>query len=111
NDPEVIPEPRRVSERLPGRNTFKDSLLADAQSLDERLIAVRIGGLKELEQPRALADHHQQAPARGEVLLVDLQMLGQVVDLFRDERDLNLGRSGISLVGGAFGNDSLLSIR
>src|SRR4029079_16677266 len=49
-------------------------LLADAQALDQRLIAGRVGGLEELQQPRALADHHEQAAPRGEVLLVNLQV-------------------------------------
>src|SRR5262245_52504108 len=84
-------------------------LLADAQLLDESLVPLAVLALQELEQARAAADHHQQPAARREVLLVDLQVLREVIDLLRDERDLDLGAAGV-LVVRAIGADERLPL-
>src|ERR1700740_2945975 len=53
-----------------------------------------------IEQGTARGDHFQKAPARMIVLHVGFEMSGEVVDAFRQDRDLNLGRAGVArLVG------------
>jgi hypothetical protein len=51
-----------------------------------------------IEQAMALADHHQQSPAGTVILGVGLQMLGEVVDALREQRDLHVGGTGIFFV-------------
>src|SRR5205814_10613191 len=53
-----------------------------------------------IEQGTARCDHLQKAPARLVVLHVGLEVPGEVIDAFRQDRDLNLGRAGVAgLVG------------
>ena len=51
-----------------------------------------------IQQTAALADHDQQSPAGAVVFDVFLQVLGQVVDALGQQRDLDVGRTGIPLV-------------
>src|SRR5437773_9901856 len=71
---------------------------ADSELVDER--AVALGGLvlEVLEQPSALADQHQEATPRVVVLGVLLEVIGETVDPFRQERDLDLRRPGVARV-------------
>ena len=46
-----------------------------------------------------MADHLQHAAAAVVVLVVSLEVLGQRVDAIGKDRDLNLGRTGVTLVG------------
>ena len=55
--------------------------------------------------PAALADLHEQTAAAMVILLVDLQMLGQLVDRRREDRDLNVGRTGIDGSAAILGRD------
>lgn len=43
-----------------------------------------------IKQPTTLADQAQQSTARMMILLVRREMLGQLVDPGREQRDLNL---------------------
>src|SRR6185369_1415228 len=56
--------------------------------------------LEIVKKRTARRDHFQQAPARMIVLHVALEMIGEIVDAFRKDRDLNLGGAGIA---GLFG--------
>jgi hypothetical protein len=47
------------------------------------------------EESPALPDHHQQPSPAVVVLLVDLEMFGQVVDTLGEQRDLDLRRTGV----------------
>ena len=60
--------------------------------------ASSFGALEVVEQAAALADHHQQAAARVVVLLVRLEVLGQVGDALGQDRDLHLRRTGVALL-------------
>ena len=50
---------------------------------------------KIFEQAAALADHHQQPAARAVIFFVGLQMLGQMVDAMRQQRDLHVRRTRV----------------
>ena len=75
------------------------ALAAQAQLLDDRGVTALIGVLEVVQQPAALGHHLQKATTRVVVLLVGLEVLGQVGDPFRQDRDLDLGAARI--VGGA----------
>jgi len=65
--------------------------MAKFELLSDRLIAAEVGALQVIEQAAALADHHQQTATGAVILLVALQMLGQVVDALRQQGDLHVG--------------------
>ena len=66
-----------------------------AKALDELLVAPVVLALEIVEQPAALTDHHQATPGM-EILLVRLQMIGQILDALGQDRDLDLGRAGVA---------------
>src|ERR1700682_4598920 len=67
---------------------------------EQRLVTRPVLPLDVIEQ-RTTAGYHFQKPAtRMIVLHVGFEMPGEVVDAFRQDRDLNLGRAGVAgLVG------------
>src|SRR6184192_4725065 len=71
---------------------------ADSELVDERAVALGVLVLEVLEQPSALADQHQEATPRVVVLGVLLEVIGETVDPFRQERDLDLRRPGVARV-------------
>ena len=68
-----------------------NKLLAQLELFGDRLVAadIRIGQI--IQQTAALADHQQQTTAGAMILLGRLQMLGQMVDAVREQRDLHVG--------------------
>jgi hypothetical protein len=74
-------------------------LLADPEALDHLGVAVRVLALETVEETAALAYELEEAPARVVVLRVRLEVLGEVADSLAEERDLDLGGSGIAFVG------------
>src|SRR5688572_20908035 len=91
--------------------SLHDVLLAsDPELLDDDAIPLGFPVSQILQQPSPLADEHQQATARVMVLRVALEMLGQAVDAFRQQRDLHLGRTGVALVGTELLDQALLAV-
>jgi hypothetical protein len=77
-------------------------LAADLEALDERLVTLIVDALQVVEKRTALA-HHRQKPTAGMViLLVGLEVVGEVVDAFREDRNLDFGRTGVTRLGGEF---------
>ena len=74
-------------------------LVAQLQLLGYRLVALQILVLQIIQQRPALADHHQQPAARAMVFFIALQMLRQMVDAMRQQRDLYIGRTGVAVMG------------
>src|SRR5262249_4088962 len=73
-------------------------LLAEVQPSDERAVALDVDALQVVELAAALAYELEQSAARVVVLLVRLEVLGEVRDPLAQERDLHLGRAGVALV-------------
>ena len=71
-------------------------LLSDAQLGDNGAVALDVLGHQIVQHLAALTDHLQQAAAGVVVLLVDLQVLGQLVDAGGQNGDLDLGGAGVS---------------
>ena len=63
-----------------------------------------------VEQPTTLADQQQQTTTAVVVVLVLLEVLGEVDDAVAQQRDLHLGRTGVTLGGGVLGDDLLLGL-
>ena len=77
-------------------------LTAQPEALDERVVPTSFLSFQVVQQPSALADHNQQAPAGVEILLVYLQVLSQVRNTLGQDRDLNFGRTGVAFMGRVF---------
>ena len=79
------------------RASAKNSM-AQFQFFRDRLITVQVVVLQIFQQTPALADHHQQSAARTVILFVVLQMLGQMIDPLREQRDLHVRRPRVAIV-------------
>ena len=62
---------------------------------EQRLVARLVLPLDVIEQGTTCCDHFQKTPARMIVLHVGFEVPGEIVDAFRQDRNLNLGRAGI----------------
>ena len=71
------------------------ALAAQAETLNELLVAADILALQVVEQAAALTDHDQETTTAVEVLLVGLEVFGQVADTLRQDGDLDFRRTGI----------------
>jgi len=80
------------------QRAFADHLFSNAKPLDYGPIPCSILILQVIEKATALSDHPQKAPAGMMILGMDLKMLGQIPDLFAQDGDLNLRRTGIAMV-------------
>src|ERR1700682_2604013 len=65
---------------------------------DNRSVALDVGALQIVQQPAALADQLEQPAPRVVVVGVRLEMVGEVIDPFAEDRDLDFGRPGVLLV-------------
>jgi hypothetical protein len=73
-------------------------LLSQFQFLDDLEIFVIIGLAQVIQQLLAGRDQHQQAFAGMIVLLVRLEMLGQIPDPFGQNRYLHFGRTRVLVI-------------
>ena len=86
-------------------------LLTDAQLSDQSTVTVDVLLCQVVQHGTALTNHHQQTTAGVVVVLVGTQVLGQLVDASGQDSDLDLGRTGVALVGSVSqDNFSLLSL-
>ena len=74
------------------------SLLAQTQLIERRLVSRRRGALEVIKKPAAACDHLEQAAARGMILRVGLEMLGEVIDARSQDGDLHIRAAGVFLV-------------
>src|SRR5664279_3397970 len=98
--------------RKTGKTTFPDHAktrarfarvmysTANVVLFKQRLVTRLVLPLDVIKKRKTGCDHFQKAPARMIVLHVGFEMPGEVIDAFRQDRDLNLGRTGVAgLVG------------
>jgi len=57
---------------------------------DDRPVALDVRALKVIEQPATLANQLKQAPPRIVIVGVRLEVVGEVIDPFAEDRDLDL---------------------
>src|SRR5258708_11760665 len=67
---------------------------------EQRLVTRLVLPLDVIEKRTSRRHELQKAATRMVVLHVGLEMPGEVVDAFRQDRDLNLGRAGVAGLGG-----------
>src|SRR5262249_45962385 len=87
----AIFETTRNNVRKHARSSTPNVVLFDQRQVTRLVLPLEI-----IEKRTARRDHFQQAPARMIVLHVVLEMVCEVVDAFREDRNLNLGRAGIA---------------
>ena len=74
-------------------------LLSQTQALDEGTVTCDILALQVCEKIASVTDHAQKTSVAVVVLLVSLQMLGKSIDAIGKNRNLNLRRTGVALMG------------
>jgi hypothetical protein len=84
-----------IPRRGPGLTAPSIFLLSNAQSINKRPIPGMINAAEVIQQPTPTPDQLQQSSAGMMILLVSLEMLGQVGNAVGQYRNLNLRRSGI----------------
>ena len=75
------------------------TLAADAEALDQVLVAGLVLAFEVVEELPALGDHFQKATAAVVVLLVGLEVLGERRDARGQDRHLDFGRTGVAVLG------------
>lgn len=88
----------KTPERLwaPGR---KSELSTQTKLLDQRTVTVDIGALEVIEQAAAGTDHHLHTTTGVVIMLVLLQVLGQIGDALGEQGNLDLRGTSVALVG------------
>ena len=85
-------------------------LLAKTELRDEISVPLTVLVTEIVEQRPTLVDHHQQPAARMIVLLVVLEVLGQVADTLGEDRDLDFGRTRIAFGAGMILDERFLAL-
>jgi hypothetical protein len=80
------------------------ALLADAKLLNDCFVAFGVGLSEVVEQTATLADHHEKTAPGGMVLLVGLEVLGQLANPRAQDSDLNFRGTGIVIGSAVIGN-------
>src|SRR3954447_18107389 len=94
----IYPKPRirtrATCAREPGTSTTNVMLF------EQRLVTRLVFLLDVIEKRTARRYELQETATRMVVLHVGLEVPGEVIDAFRQDRDLNLGRAGVARLGG-----------
>src|SRR5262245_58698752 len=85
-------------------------LAADAEALDQRLVASLVDTLDVIEKAAAGLNHLEQAAAGMVILAVALEVLGEVGDALGEDCNLHFRRTGIPGLGGIFGDERGLAL-
>src|ERR1041384_4664892 len=83
---------------------------ANSEFFDQPFVALLVGAPEIIKQLTTLRHELEQPAARVVVLDVRLEMLGEVVDPFGQDRDLHLGRSGVAGLRGIGLDDFCLTL-
>src|ERR1700758_4158863 len=75
---------------------FKTSSTTNVVLFNKRLVTRFVGLLQIIEKRTARRHELQEAAARMIILHVGLEMIREVVDAFRQDRNLHLGRTGVA---------------
>ena len=86
-----------VRSKTPGYKPVPQ-LLAELELLGNALITADVGRVEIIQQTPALSHHHEQSAAGTMVLFVLLQVLRQMIDPLREQRDLHIRRARVPFV-------------
>jgi len=78
-------------------------LFSDIKSLDERFISIGVNRLNIIQQATATADQLEKTTAGMVIFFVLLKMRSKLVNPLSQESDLNIGRTGITIVSAVTG--------
>src|SRR5262245_7072739 len=87
---------------------FASSLAPEAELLDQRAVGLEVLALEVVQEPAAPAHELEQAAARVVVLRVRAEMLGELVDPLRQQRNLHLRRPRVGVVLAVLADDVVL---
>jgi hypothetical protein len=73
-------------------------LIPQAQVLDDLAVVVDISALQVVEQTATPSDHLSESTATVVILLMSAEVIRQIVDARAEQRNLNAGRSTVSLM-------------
>src|SRR4051812_26399555 len=90
--------PRGTANGDPGAAVRRGLLAPQTEFGDDRPVALDVVLADVVEQASAPTDEHQESPPAVMVLLVDLQVLGEVVDAIGQQCDLHLRRARVRIV-------------
>ena len=85
-------------------------LLSDTQLCNDCTVALDINLLKVVKKVSSVTYHLLETAAAVVVVVVSLEVLGEVLDAVGKKRDLYLGRTGVALVGLVSVDNSLLFV-
>ena len=83
-------------------------LLSKTKLLNDSSVSVDVGLLEVVKKVSSVTYHLEEAATAVVVLVVALEVLGEVRNSVSKNCDLNLGRSGVTLVGSVLFNNCLL---
>ena len=83
-------------------------LLAEAKSLNNRLVALGIVCLEVVKQTATLADEHEKTAARAMVFLVRFEVIRQLTNSFAQQSDLDFRAAGIGGVSSVLIDEGFL---
>jgi len=86
----------------------KSLLLAEAESLNNRLVALGVVFFEVVEQATSLADQHEKTAARAMVFQVRFEVLRQLTNAFAQQSDLDFWAARIGGVRSVLINDRFL---
>ena len=84
------------------------ALLSQAELANDRAVTLDIVLLQVVQQTSSVTDHLLQTAAAVEILLVSLEVLGQVSDAVGQNSNLYFGRTGVALVSSVLLDDVVL---
>ena len=96
-DPTAVPWLARPSPE--GKRWREGPLLAKTQPADDLLVPIEVLPAQVIQQTAALADHPEQTLSRVVILGVGLEVLGQMLNASGEKSDLDLGGTGVPVVG------------
>ena len=70
-------------------------LAAEAQVGDDLSVALGLRPVEVIQERAALPHHHEEAPSRVVVLLVNLKVGGEILNALGEKRHLHLRRAGV----------------
>ena len=83
-------------------------LLAEAESLNDRLVALGVVFFEVVEQATSLADQHEKTAARAMVFQVRFEVVRQLTNAFAQQSDLDFWATRIGGVRSVLINDRFL---
>jgi hypothetical protein len=81
----------RIGEKAARMPPSGPVLSTQPQFCNQGTVSLHVLFLEVPKQAPTLADHHEQAPPTVMILLVDLQVVGEVIDPLSEQRNLDLG--------------------